>query len=514
MMASLARLPLLLALMAVSAGLMLVPAMHALVTGNLYVARVFFYSGLLLGFLTLFLAIAMAANPVSENPRRHLLGLLGVFTLLPVMLAVPLHQALSNTTFLNAYVEMVSSLTTTGASVFDSPGRLPASVHLWRGIVGWLGGLIMWVGAVAILAPMAIGGFEVRAAPGESGSDFASGTGAALPGIHAIQSAGIGARLRLFSMRLAPLYTGLTLVLWVGLLLAGETPLVGLIHAMSTMATSGISPVGGLSGGSAGFAGEIMVAIFFIFAISRLAFAREGRMAESARFWADPEVRLGLAIAGLVSLALFLRHWIGAYEVSEERDVMAGLSALWGILFTVISYLTTTGFESAAWDTAQNWSGLGTQGLVLIGLALIGGGVATTAGGAKLLRVYALYKHSVRELERLVLPSSVGGAGAQARQIRSRGAFRAWIFFMLTALTIAGFLIAFALAGQSFEEAMVLTLAGITTTGQLAAVAMPEAISYGTLEPWPKLIFSAAMIMGRLEMLAIIALFSPDIWRR
>ena len=517
MLGALTRLPLLVAMMALSAALMLLPAVHAVVTQDFYVARVFFYSALIFGFLTLFLAIAMAGRPEVEDPRRHLLALLGLFTGLPLMLAVPFHQAVLNTTFLNAYVEMVSSLTTTGATLFDSPERLPASVHLWRAVVGWFGGLIMWVAAVAILAPMALGGFEVNAAPGDgetgffAGNGWASGASGAMRGM---TTARTSARLGAYTRRLAPLYVALTLLLWIGLFLAGDTPFVALNHAMSTMATSGISPVGGLSGGGAGLAGEAMVAIFLVFAISRLAFAREGRMGETKSFVADPEVRLGFAIVLLVTGFLFLRHWIGAYEFDDQTDYRAGFGALWGTFFTALSFLTTAGFESADWLGARNWSGLETQGLVLLGLALIGGGVATTAGGAKLLRVYALYKHSVRELERLVLPSSVGGAGSVARHIRSRGAFRAWIFFMLTALSVAGFMMAFALAGEGFETSMVLTLAGLTTTGPLAHWAVAEPVSYGALTTPPKLILTAAMIMGRLETLAIVALLTPDLWRR
>ena len=73
----------------------------------------------------------------------------------------------------------------------------------------------------------------------------------------------------------------------------------------------------------------------------------------------------------------------------------------------------------------------------MLGLAMFGGGVATTAGGVKLLRVFALFKHGQREMERLVQPSSIGGAGQLARRFRRQGAFIAWIFFMLFAISIA-----------------------------------------------------------------------------
>ncbi len=500
-----ARLPLLVNLMAVSALAMLIPAAHAGVTQDIYVAQVFFYSAILFSFLTAFLAIAMAGRPSAGFARRHLLGLLALFLILPLMLAVPFHQAVGTTTFLNAYVEMVSSLTTTGATLFD-PDRLPDSVHLWRALVGWLGGLIIWVGAIAILAPMALGGFEVRA-----GQNVSTGL---VPGLRQItEIAGISERIRTYTGRLVPIYTGLTLVLWVGLIIAGDSAFIAFNHALSTMATSGISPVGGLEGGEAGRAGEVMVALFLIFAISRLAFVREGRAGEAKNFLVDPEVRLAFAIVLLVSGFLLLRHWVGAYEIMEELNLAAGLNAAWGTFFTVLSFLTTTGFESASWASAGNWSGLSTPGLVLMGLALVGGGVATSAGGAKLLRVYALYKHSRRELEKLVHPSSVAGAGGEARHIRSRGAYLAWVFFMLMFISVAVFMLAFSLTGQSFETSLVLTVSALTTTGPLALVAVADPISYGNLPSSAKMVLTFAMVVGRLEILAIIALMNPGTWQ-
>jgi trk system potassium uptake protein TrkH len=210
---------------------------------------------------------------------------------------------------------------------------------------------------------------------------------------------------------------------------------------------------------------------------------------------------------------LFMRHWIGAYEVAQEENLAAALRALWGGVFTVLSFLSTTGFVSGAWSDAQGWSGLSTPGLLLMGLALIGGGVATTAGGVKLLRVYALYMHGARELERLVHPSSVGGSGAQARRIRRQGAYVAWIFFMLFAMSIAAVMLAFALTGIGFEPAVVLTIAALSTTGPLAEVAVADPILYADLSDAAKLVFATAMVLGRLETLAIFALLNPGFWR-
>jgi trk system potassium uptake protein TrkH len=161
-----------------------------------------------------------------------------------------------------------------------------------------------------------------------------------------------------------------------------------------------------------------------------------------------------------------------------------------------------------------DWSELSTPGLVLLGLSITGGGIATTAGGVKLLRVYALFRHSERELERLIHPSSVGGSGQEARRIRRQGAQIAWVFFMLFALSIVGVLTALSLTGVQFENAIVLTVAALSTTGPLVEIAAEAPISISGVTNEAKMVLALAMVLGRLEALAIIALFNPDFWRK
>jgi len=312
---------------------------------------------------------------------------------------------------------------------------------------------------------------------------------------------------------LVPIYAGLTLLLWLLLLAGGATPLVAVSHAMSVMATSGISPVGGVQASGTGVSGEIVMALFMLFALSRLTFSKDTVTATQGGLLTDPEFRIGLLVIIAVPVILFGRHFIGAYDVAAMESISQALLALWGSVFTVLSFLTTTGFVSEHWAESQTWSGLETPGLILMGLALIGGGVATTAGGVKLLRVFALYQNGVREMERLVYPHSVSGAGAAGRRLQSNGAFIAWVFFMLFALSLAGVSLLLTLTGASFEEAIVLTVAMLSTTGPLVDFSIETPIILIELSTAAKLVLCGAMVLGRLETLAIIALLTPDLWR-
>ena len=504
MLASLFRLPLFLLLFGFSGVAMYVPAIYAGVLHDLHEARSFFYSGTLVIFI--FGLIALAMSDTRKPPRSvdFLVALFLTFTVLPVVLALPFYEGLATTTYLNAYFEMVSSLTTTGATLYDNPDRLSPSLHLWRGIVAWLGGLLMWIAAVAVFSPLTLGGFEVTA-QGDPGMDEThhGPRGVADPRKRLVRAA----------KTLVPIYTTLTLVLWVLLMIMGSQALGGLMHAMAVLSTSGISPVGGLEGAKAGVGGEIVLFAFMVFALSRSTFSSETGAVRRIAIWRDYELRLAILIVVLVPLFLFLRHFLGAYEFDDSQNLWAALQAAWGAVFTVMSFLTTTGFESTAWQASQDWSGLPTPGIILMGLAIVGGGVATTAGGVKLLRVYALYLQGLGEVQRLVHPSIVVGRKSEAR-IRRKGAQIAWVVFMLFAISIAVVTALLSLLGVGFEEAFVLTVAALTTTGPLVTVAAETSIDLAAQSDAVKLVLAATMVVARLETLAIVALMSPELWQK
>lgn len=505
LMERLIRRPFFVLMMGIGSLAMIIPSIVALVQDDHSVSRAFLYSALLFFVMTLFIGFA-TANYKSPLMRGYLVSLLAAFLVLPLMLALPMYEAVAPMTFLEAWFEAVSSITTTGATLYDNSQSLPPSVHLWRAMMGWFGGLLMWVAAISIFAPLNIGGFEVRSLQG--------GPASAKRLIQIGRVSDPSARLLRFGAKLVPLYSALTVLLWLLLTAAGERPFVAICHAMSVMATSGISPVDGIIGSPTGFLGEVIIVVFFVFALSRGAFSRGLTGVQMSPLNKDKEFRMALSLIAILTIALFLRHGLFAFDESTTNDFGAGFRAMWGAIFTITSFMTTTGFESADWTTTREWSGLGTPGLILVGLSVIGGGVATTAGGVKLLRIYALWKHGQREIERLVHPSSVGGAGAAARQIRRQGAQISWIFFMIFAISIAAVMILLSLTGVQFETAMVLAVASLSTTGPLAAIGAETPISYAGIPDMGKVVLAFAMALGRLEALAIIALLNPEFWRR
>lgn len=500
-MKRLETLPFFVVVMGLGAIAMIGPAAFAFFVRDYDSARAFFYASIFFGIVVIMLGLTTHNMRIRREGRSHLISICATLTVLPLMLAVPMAEAVPDTRFLNTYFEMVSSLTTTGMTLFPAE-RLPEAVHLWRAQVAWLGGFFIWVTAIAVFAPMTLGGFEMQA-PQEIGQGARQAVNPADPSM----------RLRRYTARLAPIYLGLTGTLWLSLFIAGDGPATALIHAMSVLSTSGISGSVGVGEAPSGLLGEAVIFVFFLFALSRITFLADERRTGAQTLRTDPELRLGLGICLVLAIVLFARHWLVSFEEAEITNFDI-LRAFWGSLFTVLSFLTTTGFESQSWEIARAWSGLGVPGVLLMGLAVIGGGVATTAGGVKLLRCYALSQHGVREMEKLVQPSSIGRGGTLGRAFRRQGARAAWVFFMLFALSIAGVTAAMSLTGNlTFEEAMILAIAALSTTGPLVESAGNSNVDLLALSDTARLILGFAMVVGRLEALAIIALMNPEFWR-
>src|SRR6056297_936249 len=159
---TLSDVPLFVVLMGGASLLMLLPAAHGLIAARPREGGLFLASALLLGLLTLMLAIATQRPGVTGRARGRLTSLLAAFVVLPVFFALPFHVLVPTTSFGNAWFEMISAFTTTGATLF-APERLSPTLHLWRATVGWAGGFLMWVAAIAVLAPLNLGGYEVLA---------------------------------------------------------------------------------------------------------------------------------------------------------------------------------------------------------------------------------------------------------------------------------------------------------------------------------------------------------------
>lgn len=475
-----------------------IPAAHATVTGDPPTAQAFFYSGMALLVLFTMLAIVSRRVRAHDPPQRQLMALIVIHLMMPLAMALPLRIIVPDTTWLDAWFEMLSAFTTTGASVYAT-APVPPSVDLWRGIVGWSGGAFAIVATLAILAPLNLAGTELL-------------TGR-VPG-SALVRAARRERLRRHALTVIPVYVALTLLLWGLLRLAGEERLGSLITAMGVLSTSGVAPASGESALRTGALGEALILPFFLLALSGGVWLGGRRHPTRGRRLHDAELRLGLVLIGVAGAAILARHLIFAATIRGGETAVDVLRAVWGALFTAASFLTTTGYRSTGWDLIQPWASDSivdlapdASGMILLALAVAGGGVATAAGGLKLLRLVALYRHGRFQLEGIVHPSVVAGRASGGGG--GLGARVAWAYLMLFAMSLVVILILLTIAGEEFQQALLLAFAALTTTGQLADILGVHEFDYAMLNGFAKCVLGAAMVMGRLEILAVIAALMP-----
>ncbi len=487
-------------LIGVTALAMLLPAAVGFTLREHALARAFLYSAALLGSLAGMIYLAARANPFDDGPLSHPFAILTLaYLLLPALMAVPLTEAVPDMRFGDAWFEMLSAFTTTGASLLE--GGTSRGVDLWRATVAWGGGLFVLVSVMALLVPFNLGGVELLRSQTEGANLIVEAGQNQTLFQDSDQSRNLQ-RLRDQLSVIAPAYLGVTLVLWVGLSMLGNPPLVALMLAMSTLSTSGIVPVGVVTS----VPSEALIALVLVFALSRRLWpGARALSADQSPKRQDPELMLAASILALVVMALVLR----AIFAPGPGGFVAQLADIWAHGFTALSFLTTTGFISAAsGGLAQVFSG--PAGLVLMGLALFGGGVATTAGGLKLMRVFALGWQARREVSKLVYPDSVGGDGPRLRGLRREGAFAAWLFLMIFIFALISLTAGLTLAGLTLEEAAVFAIAALTTTGPLPLIAAAEPLYWAALGDGAKIMLGFGMVLGRLELLLLLSV----LWRR
>jgi trk system potassium uptake protein len=361
MLGRLRRTPVLVVMLGVVGLAMLLPSGYAFIDRQASVGRAFLYSGVVVFLLALLLAIALIAGQ-GRRWINALLPLFGVtYLLLPAAMALPLVESVPGLRFRDAWFEMVSSFTTTGASVLESPQLVPQAVHLWRGLVAWFGGLSILVAVMALLTPLGLGGFEVVREKAQ------------VPLMRADAGDDVSARLRQQLDLVLPPYLAATALIWAMLTALGVPGFDALMKAMAALSTSGVLAQTGM--GTIGLGAEIVLFVGLLPALS-LRLRPGPRGFERFSPQRDPELIAAAVIIVAVILIVASRHVVAAADLPEEEAFPALGRAIWGTAFNGLSFLTTAGLISEDWVTMRAWSGLTPPGLLLMGLALLGGGVA------------------------------------------------------------------------------------------------------------------------------------------
>lgn len=487
------KLPLAISIPTIFILMMMIPSLHGFYVGDEYHGRTFLYAVFLGLFLLGFVSFLVLDKPLFKHRHAQLWSCLCFFCVLPIFLAIPFHEAMATQNLINSYLDLVSVITTTGLPVF-STNALSETIIIWRVCVGWTSGFFMWVFAWSVFAQLNLSGFKHLW--GESPERV---YGIKKPLGKVVLPA---EKFWREAARLVPVYFLITAVAALSLMALGGDPLFAVLRAMSTIATFGVD-LPGHSG--VGWTTEAILILVMVFALSRSTFSRSHPKTRNWWFSDDPEIRVGIILIAMAVLILTSFSW------SKDLGVAGGAEKIWGIFFTSVSFLTTTGLTSTY--VSDGLRGFGQAGIIFLALATVGGGVATTAGGIKLLRVYILARHCKAEVDRLVAPSQVKKSESGLTSMNYPNAMLACVFLILFILVFSAISLSLTMTGSAAGEALYLTLATMTNTGPLATGFSDSENTVIELATSAKLILVFAMVFGRMEVLALLALLNPDLYR-
>jgi len=440
-------------------------------------------SSLISGFIALGLIFGFRDREIRLR-RRHGLALVALVWLgVPAFAAMPFAMLGGSTSALTAYFESISAFTTTGATLFSSIDDMPRSLVFWRGFLAWSGGAATLVFAVASLD-------RLRWETGEGLLIF---------------SAGLADPKRLVqaSREILPFYSVLTGLCFLALLAAGFQRFDAVILSLSALSTSGIMPRQGDFSDYGSLGATYVMTVFMVVGAATFLISKAMTARRSLGRTALAEAGIGIFAILLASVLLTVALLSGGQSASGQTFA--------GALFSIVSLVSTSGIRFDG-DTA----GFMPLPAVLL-IVMIGGIYGSTAGGLKIGRVLHMMRDAGRELERLVHP------GAIARRSEPAGVSEAgrivWTYFFAYLIVFAILAAITAFYRIDFEHALLWSAAMISNAGPVMSY-LPagglDPISVIAAEGGEVLLFAsiATMVLGRIEVLALLAILTPIFWRR
>lgn len=422
----------------------------------------------------------MADEPTDLRRVEGMAIVAGTWLLVAVAGAVP--YVWVRVPVIDALFESMSGLTTTGATTFQDFSLYGRGIFLWRSLTQWLGGLGVIALFVAILPRLAIGGRQLffAEAPGPTNEKLTP-------------------QIRKTAAALWLLYLVLTLAEVGALRWAGMSWYDATCHALTTLAAGGFSPHPQSIMGYADPTIEWIVIGFMFLAGANFALQVRALRGRPLLLFRDDEIRV---YVGLIAAFGALGAWF-----LWSQDGAAAADAVRTSLFQVISILTTTGYASADF---QLWSDQG-RALLLV-LMFVGGCAGSAAGGPKIVRHLLIARYTLQELKRAlhpraVLPVKLGGRTVPEEVMRA-----VLVFFLFYLLVFAICTFVVASLGADLVTAISASIATLGNIGPGFDLVGPMA-HYAHLHPVSKVVLIAAMWIGRLEVLTVLALLRPEVWR-
>jgi len=382
----------------------------------------------------------------------------------------------------DAIFESMSGITTTGSTIITNLNDSPKAILFWRAILQWLGGIGIIVMAITLMPIMNVGGMQLFKI---SISD---------------KSEKILPKSKEISIRLILIYSGLTFLCAIFYKAFGMNFFDSLTHSMTTIATGGFSNYNESIGYFNSSTIEITSIIFIILGsipfIAYIKFLNGNKKI----FISDSQIKSFVKII-IISILILFFYLVIQNKSFEEISLIA-------ISFNVISILTGTGYVTKEFD---NWGSFPL--IFFLILMFIGGCAGSTTCGIKIFRVQILYLFLINQLKKIIYPRGVFIIKYENNNVDEK--FMASIISFIYLYIIIFFVITtlLSLSGLDFITSISGAATSISNVGPGLGTMIGPNGSFSLLPDFSKWILSIGMILGRLELFAILVLFLPSFWR-
>ena len=382
----------------------------------------------------------------------------------------------------DAFFESMSGITTTGSTIITNLNESPKGILVWRAILQWLGGIGIIVMAITLMPIMNVGGMQLFKISSTDASEKI------LP------------KSKEISLRLIIIYFVLTFLCASFYKFFGMNVFDSLTHSMTTIATGGFSnyneSIGYFNNASIELTAIIFIILGSIPFISYIKFLSGNKKI----FIQDAQIRTFLKII-LVSILIISIYLVFAYETISFKIFRQ-------ISFNVVSILTGTGYVTHQFD---KWGSFPL--IFFLILMFIGGCAGSTACGIKIFRIKILYTFLKNELKKIIYPRGVFIIKYDNNNLDDKfmSSIISFIYLYITIFFIITALLS--LSGLDFITSISAAATSISNVGPgLGNIIGPNG-NFSLLPDVSKWILSIAMILGRLELFAILVLFLPSFWR-
>lgn len=403
--------------------------------------------------------------------------------LMSIFGALPLYLSRSTPTYIDAFFEIVSGFTTTGATVIENVETLPMGILFWRSFTHWIGGMGILVFTLILLPALGIGGFQIFKAesPGPVAGKLAP-------------------RIKDTARILYGIYFTITLIQVILLKLGGMSLFESLVYTFGSVGTGGFSTKNASVGAYKSTYIHLVIGIFMVlsgvnFSIYYSLFKRKWKEVIK-----DEELRLYLIIILIAVISIAINLYGNSYN-------SLGL-AFRDSFFQVGSIITTTGYATADFDLWPTFSKA-----ILLLLMFIGGCAGSTAGGMKVVRILVILKIIKREVLKIFHPRAMSPVKVNSKILQNEIVAGIYSFSGLYIIIFALSTILVSLEGVDLVSAMSSVAATLGNIGPGLGFVGPTSTFFGYSQI-AKLFFSFLMLLGRLELFTIFALLAPKNWRK